>query len=86
MGARWVLAKMTASQGQGASSMAQDLARDRTEIDLLNGAVVSTGSAYRVATPVNEALCNVLHRAADDPTVAQAFRDDPGRLAEAVWS
>jgi len=44
------------------NSTLQDLQRHkRTEIDFLNGAVVRLGKKYHVPTPVNEAVCSIIH-------------------------
>ena len=46
------------------SSMLQDLQAGRpTEIDSLCGAVVALGRKFRVATPVNSALLELIHAA-----------------------
>jgi 2-dehydropantoate 2-reductase len=43
------------------SSMQQDLVQGRrTEIDFLNGAVVTLGATYGVACPVNQALTMII--------------------------
>ncbi len=43
------------------SSMLQDIERGkRTEIDYLNGAIVSMGKRYKIETPVNETITNVV--------------------------
>jgi 2-dehydropantoate 2-reductase len=38
------------------------LARRRSEVDVINGQVVELGRAMGVPTPYNESLCAVLHR------------------------
>lgn len=44
------------------SSMLQDvLNHKRTEIDMINGAVVREGKSAGVATPVNQVLCGLIH-------------------------
>lgn len=44
------------------SSMLQDvLNHKRTEIDMINGAVVREGKSVGVATPVNQVLCRLIH-------------------------
>ena len=43
------------------SSMLQDImAKDRTEIDFINGAIVRQGKASGIPTPVNELLTNIV--------------------------
>jgi len=43
------------------SSMLQDVLRKkRTEIDYMNGIIVSEGKRYKIATPVNETLCRLV--------------------------
>ena len=50
------------------SSTLQDLrAGKRTEIDTLNGAVVSLGKAHRVSVPANEVLYNMIRFLEDQP-------------------
>ncbi|MBI4610902.1 MAG: hypothetical protein HY726_18070 [Candidatus Rokubacteria bacterium] len=44
------------------SSMLQSLARGgKTEVDAINGVIVSWGKKHGVATPVNEALVRLVH-------------------------
>jgi 2-dehydropantoate 2-reductase len=44
------------------SSMYQDIrAGKRTEVDYINGAVISLGEKHRIATPVNSAIVNLVH-------------------------
>ena len=54
--------KLAAAMPQATSSTAQDLARGRpTEIDALNGYVARRGKELGVPTPVNQALCALVH-------------------------
>jgi len=54
--------KLAAAMPQATSSTAQDLARGRpTEIDALNGYVARRGRELGVPTPVNQALCALVH-------------------------
>ena len=54
--------KLAAAMPQATSSTAQDLARGRpTEIDALNGYVARRGQELGVPTPVNQALCALVH-------------------------
>jgi len=49
------------SSGNNLSSMLQDiLARQRTEIDYINGAIVSEGKSLDIATPVNSVLTDLV--------------------------
>lgn len=44
------------------SSMLQDiLNHKRTEIDMINGSIVTEGKNLGIATPVNQVLCNLIH-------------------------
>lgn len=48
--------------GTGKASMCQDIEhKRRTEIDFINGAVVSLGKKYGIPTPVNSAIVNLIH-------------------------
>jgi 2-dehydropantoate 2-reductase len=54
--------KLAAAMPQATSSTAQDLARGRpTEIDALNGYIARRGRELGVPTPVNQALCALVH-------------------------
>ncbi|MCB0046753.1 MAG: ketopantoate reductase family protein [Caldilineaceae bacterium] len=57
--------------------------KGRSEVEWLNGAVVSAGRAAGVATPVNQALTGTLLRLVDDPTQRADWRENYARLAEA---
>jgi 2-dehydropantoate 2-reductase len=53
--------EVCAATATNRSSMLQDLERGRaTEIDCINGAIVSAGREAGVATPVNEDLCEAI--------------------------
>jgi 2-dehydropantoate 2-reductase len=64
------------------SSTAQDIARGRkTEIDSLNGYIVSRGTSLGVPTPVNRtvhALVQLLERAASSSTIGSVLKDEGG--------
>jgi 2-dehydropantoate 2-reductase len=54
----YVLAEKT---GENKSSMFQDVSRGRkTEIDTINGAIVSEGIKYGIETPINSMLTNMI--------------------------
>ncbi len=57
-----MLTPVSASGRNWRASMAQDVAKGRpTEIDYMNGYVVAQGRERRVATPVSEAVVEVMH-------------------------
>ena len=54
---------LAAATAANRSSMLQDVERGTlTEIDALNGAIVSAGRELGVPTPVNEALWRAVHK------------------------
>lgn len=68
--------------GRGAKppSLALDLARGRSEISWLNGAVVRHGQQIGVPTPVNAALTEALEEIASGRVDVELYRRDLGRL------
>jgi 2-dehydropantoate 2-reductase len=57
---------------------------ERTEVDWLNGAVARAADAVGVEAPVNEALTNLVARAATDGALRERLRGNPDSLVEAV--
>ncbi len=58
--------------------------KDRTEIDVLNGAIVQEGRRLGIATPVNSAYVGVLAELARSWNARAAERGKPARLLVAV--
>jgi 2-dehydropantoate 2-reductase len=57
------LAELMARLGPTKASMLQDLERGaRTEIDVINGGVVTTAEAIGVSAPLNAAVVDIVHR------------------------
>jgi 2-dehydropantoate 2-reductase len=62
------------------NAMSQDILKGRrTEIDMLNGAVVEAGRRHGLPTPVNAVLLDIHHRIS-----AGELRQDPANLARAM--
>jgi len=57
---------------------------ETTEVQWLNGAVVRSGEALGIATPVNRALTELVERAAGDDELRQRLRGRPEALTDAV--
>jgi 2-dehydropantoate 2-reductase len=74
---RRVAARMLRIDPQARLSMSADLASGRrTEIAFLNGAVARLGKQHHIATPVNQAIVDLVHQKQQD----QAFTADPAIL------
>jgi 2-dehydropantoate 2-reductase len=87
--ARLVLARRIAgARGRKAPSLLLDVraGKGRTEVDVLNGAVVEAGRASGVPTPVNAALTRVLRDIAAMPALARSYRERPEALLAEVES
>jgi 2-dehydropantoate 2-reductase len=85
--ARLVLARRIAgARGRKAPSLLLDLraGRTRSEVDVLNGAVVAAGVTVDVPTPVNTAFARVLEDIAATPQLWPTYRGRPGALAAEV--
>ncbi|MGH2449162.1 MAG: ketopantoate reductase family protein [Chloroflexota bacterium] len=72
--------RLAAARGDQSPGLRSDLARGRTEVDYLHGAVARGGSAARVATPTCSALNDLLHRLIEDPSLRANLRHNPGNL------
>lgn len=72
-----VAAKMLRIDPQARLSMSADLSSGRrTEIAFLNGAVVQLAKQHGIATPVNQAIVDLVHQKQQDP----AYTADPLQL------
>jgi 2-dehydropantoate 2-reductase len=58
--------------------------KTRSEIDYLNGAIVSYGDRFRVATPVNRVLTEIYKRLLAKPEDRSIWRNQTDRLLQAV--
>lgn len=80
---RLLLARVVASgRGDKLPSFVQDLARRRSEVEWLNGAVARQAQAAGLAAPANRVLCDVLTalvRGMEDPLT---YREHPERLLQ----
>ena len=75
---RRLAGKMLAIDPQARSSMWEDLQQQRpTEIYFINGAIVAEAEKLGIATPVNRALCRLIHE-------VETGRRQPGMSAEAL--
>jgi len=61
-----------------------DLARGRTEVAYLNGAVARWGAAVGVATPVNEVLARLVQELSLGLRDRELFRHHPEALMQAL--
>ena len=67
-------------------SLQIDLAagRSTSEINVLNGAIVEAGQKFGVATPVNQALTEVLSGLVSGRLAKGEYQNQPEKLIEAV--
>ena len=85
--ARGILARRIAgARGQKPPSLLLDLraARNRTEVDYLNGAVAREARAAGVAAPVNAVLARVVSDISHNPQLWVKYRERPEALAAEV--
>ncbi len=85
--ARLALARrIVGARGRKAPSLLLDLrdGENRTEVGVLNGAVVAAGSASGVATPVNAVFARVLGDIAHMPQLWAKYRERPAALLAEV--
>ncbi len=80
------LLRRAVSGGRGTKmpSLWHDLARGRTEVAYLNGAVARWGAAVGVATPVNEALARLVEELSLGRGDREFFRHRPEALMQAL--
>lgn len=85
--ARGILARRIAgARGQKPPSLLLDLraARNRTEIDYLNGAVAREARAAGIAAPVNAVLARIVSDISHNPQLWVKYRERPDALAAEV--
>lgn len=83
--ARGVLRRaVSGGRGTKMPSLWHDLARSRTEVAYLNGAVARWGAAVGVATPVNEALARLVEELSLGLRDRELFRHHPEALMQAL--
>jgi 2-dehydropantoate 2-reductase len=58
--------------------------RGKSEVDYLNGAVVRYGKRFHVATPVNQALNEILLALTSGELPRDTFAHKPGRLLSKI--
>jgi 2-dehydropantoate 2-reductase len=69
---RFLLEKQLPPTAEHRSSMLQDIERGKqTEIDYLNGAVVSLGKKLGIKTPVNETITNYIYLLTKDTSMQE---------------
>lgn len=77
-----------ASRGRGskAPSLLLDLrsGKTRSEIDYLNGAIVSYGERLDVPTPINRVLTEIYRRLLENPKERDSWRNQPDQLVRAI--
>lgn len=81
-----VAAKMKRARGDKLPSIFEDLEHPEkpSEVDHLNGAVVSLGREYGVPTPLQSGLVKVFHRCREDSEFWQSIRQNPRKLVETL--
>lgn len=74
--------RIAGARGRKPPSLLLDLraGKGRTEVDVLNGAVVAAGRSLGVATPVNAAFARVLSDIAHMPQLWAKYRERPAAL------
>ncbi len=85
--ARVILAnRIAGARGRKPPSLLLDLraAKGRTEVDVMNGAVVAAGRAHDVPTPVNAVFARVLSDIAHMPQLWAKYRERPAALVAEV--
>ncbi|MBN1669003.1 MAG: ketopantoate reductase family protein [Anaerolineales bacterium] len=60
--------------------------RGKSEVDYLNGAVVRAGARYRVPTPVNRALTDILTDLTNQEIPIRHYQQQPEKLLHAIQS
>jgi len=81
--ARPLLARVVASgRGDKLPSFVQDLARRRSEVEWLNGAVARQAQAAGLAAPANRVLCDVLTALVSGMEDPLTYREHPERLLQ----
>lgn len=72
--------RLVRSRGGRSPTMRTDMARGKTEVGALNGAVVQAATAAGVRAPVNAALAALTEDLAGHPERRAAFRSNPEQL------
>lgn len=81
---RWLRPLVAGGRGSKRPSLSLDLARGRSEVGWLNGAVVRYGQQVGVPTPVNAALTETLEGIMSGRLEAALYHREPGRLLQAA--
>ncbi len=86
MGRTLIASRIAAARGTKPPSLLLDLrrAKPRTEVDVLNGAVVAAGHEFGVPTPVNTVYTRVLNDIAHTPPLWAKYRERPETLEAEV--
>ena len=79
-----VAAKMKKARGDKLPSIFDDLEypEKATEVDLLNGAVITQGLEHGVPTPLQSGLVSIFHQCRDDSEFWHSIRQNPRKLVE----
>lgn len=80
MAYRLLAGRISRSRGGHSPTMRADMARGKTEVAALNGAVVKAAGGTGVSAPINQALTDLTEFLAAHPERRELFRGNPERL------
>jgi 2-dehydropantoate 2-reductase len=72
--------RLARSRGGGSPMMRSELARGRTEVAAMHGAVATAAATVGVRAPVNKALASLVERLAAHPEERGVYRENPDAL------